>query len=209
MRGKTPDTTWLADTDILGGGHPALDFVNTIHSRMEPVPRDYLETTDHLLGWCLYQNFLSVADARRLMTLSPARSTRLLREARTLRETLYIVFRSHIDGRRPATALEKFNRALERSARWRALTATKDGFVWHYLIDTGHPQSLFAPLVFDAAELLRSPELARLKACPPPDGCGWLFLDRSRNGSRTWCNMKTCGNVAKQRRHRARRRDNG
>jgi predicted RNA-binding Zn ribbon-like protein len=32
-------------------------------------------------------------------------------------------------------------------------------------------------------------------------GCGWLFVDESRNGSRRWCSMKDCGNRAKARRH--------
>ncbi len=43
----------------------------------------------------------------------------------------------------------------------------------------------------------------RLKRCENPR-CGWLFVDRSRNRSRRWCEMATCGNRAKARR-RARR----
>jgi predicted RNA-binding Zn ribbon-like protein len=47
---------------------------------------------------------------------------------------------------------------------------------------------------------------ARLKACPD-DHCGWVFYDRSRNRSSTWCSMAVCGNRAKARafRERARR----
>jgi predicted RNA-binding Zn ribbon-like protein len=46
----------------------------------------------------------------------------------------------------------------------------------------------------------------RLKACPD-DQCGWVFYDRSRNRSSTWCSMAVCGNRAKARafRERARR----
>ena len=50
-----------------------------------------------------------------------------------------------------------------------------------------------------AAALLRTaggPDWKRLKACPGPD-CGWAFADRSRNGSRRWCQMSECGNRAK------------
>ncbi|CAN7164543.1 CGNR zinc finger domain-containing protein [Pararhizobium sp. LjRoot255] len=43
---------------------------------------------------------------------------------------------------------------------------------------------------------LSEPE--RLKICP---NCQWLFLDRSRNRSRTWCDMTVCGNRAKASRH--------
>jgi len=41
------------------------------------------------------------------------------------------------------------------------------------------------------------------------DGCGWLFLDETRNRSRRWCSMKDCGNRAKARRHYRRRRAEG
>jgi predicted RNA-binding Zn ribbon-like protein len=51
-----------------------------------------------------------------------------------------------------------------------------------------------------AAELLSSPESALLKVCAGED-CGWVFLDRSRNQARRWCDMKTCGNTEKARRH--------
>ncbi len=40
----------------------------------------------------------------------------------------------------------------------------------------------------------------RLKRCENPR-CGWLFVDRSRNRSRRWCEMATCGNRAKAKRH--------
>jgi predicted RNA-binding Zn ribbon-like protein len=43
----------------------------------------------------------------------------------------------------------------------------------------------------------------RLKACRS-ETCGWAFYDRSRNHSRTWCDMSDCGNRAKARRYRAR-----
>jgi predicted RNA-binding Zn ribbon-like protein len=44
---------------------------------------------------------------------------------------------------------------------------------------------------------------SRLKACPR-DVCGWVFYDRSRNGSSRWCAMSVCGNRTKTKKHRAR-----
>lgn len=43
-------------------------------------------------------------------------------------------------------------------------------------------------------------ELARIKTCPGYN-CGWMFLDETKNGRRTWCLMETCGNRAKAARH--------
>jgi len=44
----------------------------------------------------------------------------------------------------------------------------------------------------------------RLRRCGNAS-CGWLFVDRSRNRSRVWCDMSACGNREKGRRHRHRR----
>jgi predicted RNA-binding Zn ribbon-like protein len=45
----------------------------------------------------------------------------------------------------------------------------------------------------------------RFKACPADD-CHWAFFDESKNRSRTWCSMEVCGNRAKTRAYRAKRR---
>lgn len=47
--------------------------------------------------------------------------------------------------------------------------------------------------------------LARLKLCQNP-ACGAAFYDLSRNGTRVWHDMKTCGNAINLRASRARRR---
>lgn len=44
---------------------------------------------------------------------------------------------------------------------------------------------------------------ARVKACTG-DGCGFVFWDGSRNGSRRWCDMQRCGSRQKMRTYRAR-----
>jgi predicted RNA-binding Zn ribbon-like protein len=48
--------------------------------------------------------------------------------------------------------------------------------------------------------------LPRVKICAE-DTCQWAFVDASKNRSRQWCSMSVCGNRAKTRTYRARRRD--
>ena len=43
----------------------------------------------------------------------------------------------------------------------------------------------------------------RFKACPR-DVCRWAFYDRSKNRSKKWCDMDSCGNVEKARSYRKR-----
>ena len=53
----------------------------------------------------------------------------------------------------------------------------------------------------DAIDLLSEPQLDRVRECAFPDCC-LLFLDTSRTQQRLWCEMKSCGNRYKVRRHR-------
>jgi len=56
-----------------------------------------------------------------------------------------------------------------------------------------------------AAQLLGSEAAALVRECGG-ENCGWLFEDLSRNRSRQWCDMQMCGNLAKVRRFRERKR---
>ncbi len=49
---------------------------------------------------------------------------------------------------------------------------------------------------------------SRLKSCSN-DGCRWLYFDHSKNMSKKWCSMETCGNVINARAYRRRRRQSG
>jgi predicted RNA-binding Zn ribbon-like protein len=51
--------------------------------------------------------------------------------------------------------------------------------------------------------MLREGQFERVRQCPE---CGFLFFDRSKNNSRRWCDMATCGNRAKLRNFCERRR---
>jgi predicted RNA-binding Zn ribbon-like protein len=68
------------------------------------------------------------------------------------------------------------------------------------------PHRVADAIVVDAMELLFSPDLHRVKSCPAIEGCGWLFVDSTRNGTRRWCSMRYCGSRAKAIRASERRR---
>jgi predicted RNA-binding Zn ribbon-like protein len=189
----------------LHGGHPALDFVNTVHSWDHPGARDYFQSGADVAAWMQHMGLASPATADRFARLPPRRSAALLRAARRLRDCLHELFSGVGHGRAPPDReLDWFNGELARLARYRQLVPANGSLAWQCSPSPAATTSLLAPVVFAAAELLADAELARVKECPPPDGCGWLFLDASRNGRRTWCSMQSCGNLAKVRRYRAR-----
>ena len=172
------------------GGHPALDFINTVGGRTHTserrytVDRDRLESVADLDAW--------IAEAK----LGKARVS--LERAIELREALYRIFLAVIANRRPdAKDVALLNRSLP--AQQLSFHGAAASFTTH------------DPLTFiarSAAELLTSPEISRVRACGG-ESCGWLFLDTSRNRSRQWCDMADCGNIAKVRRFRDRQRESG
>lgn len=60
-------------------------------------------------------------------------------------------------------------------------------------------------LVGEVYEAMADGSWAHFKACAQPD-CRWAFVDETRNGRRTWCSMRTCGNRNKVSRYRERSR---
>jgi predicted RNA-binding Zn ribbon-like protein len=60
-----------------------------------------------------------------------------------------------------------------------------------------------AALAVSALSLLTGDGWKKVRICR---NCRWLFLDRSRNASRLWCDMSVCGNRHKAKRHYERRK---
>ncbi len=76
---------------------------------------------------------------------------------------------------------------------------------WRWERAASRPEAVLWPVVWATAQLLTSPDAAQLRVCGGP-GCGWVYVDRSRNGLRRWCEMQTCGTHEKSRRRAARQR---
>lgn len=182
------------------GGHDALDFVNTVDSWVRPFERDYIETFEKLVAWSWQVGLIEAANVRSLIATPTRIAAAAHREARALREALLHVFGAIIDDEAPRRGDMLALNVLLGEARGRqVLTRSAGKFSWSWAgaVDARTPTLLVA---LAASDLLEHLDPARLKRCPGPDGCGWLFVDASRNGSRRWCSMDYCGSSAKARR---------
>jgi predicted RNA-binding Zn ribbon-like protein len=72
---------------------------------------------------------------------------------------------------------------------------------WAWDDDDDSLDALLHPVVRAAGDLLSSDEAALIRVCAGVN-CGWLYVDRSRNKLRRWCEMGTCGTDEKTRRRR-------
>jgi len=66
-------------------------------------------------------------------------------------------------------------------------------------------EQALAAIARSIADELSEGRPERFRICEN-DTCRWAFYDRSRPGTRRWCEMSSCGNRMKAARHRARLR---
>jgi predicted RNA-binding Zn ribbon-like protein len=198
----------------LSGGALCLDFANTWSDRGRP-ETEKLRRYQDLLGFALQAGLLTRAEETRLACLAerdPRAAAAALALGRGLREALYRMLSALAASRAPAAAdLERLNAALPEALSRLRLERRGSGFVWTWAAPDARQGPLEAPLwpiLRSAAELLTSDERRQVRECAG-SACTWLFLDRSRNRSRRWCSMETCGNRAKAQRHYRRRCESG
>lgn len=188
----------------LSAGVRCLDFANTLTDR--PRCRDDRVGSYHdLLAWGEQAGVLRATSARSLGRLArrrPEAARRALASAIRLREAIYRVFAALAAGKRPRPEdLSRLNRALARAMSRLQVTADDEGlFHWRWKGSDDALDSVLWPVARSAAELLASADRARVRECAG-ESCSWLFLDRSPLGNRRWCDMASCGNRAKARRH--------
>jgi predicted RNA-binding Zn ribbon-like protein len=201
-----------AETFELIGGHLALDFVNTIDWRGDPARReDLLLSFEDLAAWAKAAKLVRTADIRTLRLAAQrdqARALRSLRRARRLREVLaHVLLAAGGDARPAARDVRLINAFLAAALRHRRLQVRGAAFAWVWARRESELfDALLWPIVLAAVDLLASDDRTRIRECRG-EGCGWLFLDTSRNRRRRWCTMQSCGNRAKVRRFYERARE--
>lgn len=187
-----------------------LRFANTVEWHAGPSPTEGLRTYADLAAWAVQAGLLTRGDARRLGARAEARprqARQVLTQAVAIREVIYRVLARIAHGRGPAPDdLAAFNEVLGHALRPSRLVASRERFAWQVAGPEDALDRMLWPVLRSAADLLTSEDLHRVKQCADDRGCGWLFLDRSKNLSRRWCSMQGCGNRAKALQHYLRRR---
>jgi predicted RNA-binding Zn ribbon-like protein len=189
---------------LVVGGDLALDFANTVDDPRGPHHFDHLGDADRLLTWAHQRGLLDEPERRRLLAgaqADPTSTARGLRRIHRLRDAVLGGFTA-VAERQPFTA-----------PAWRELRPAVADAVAH--ADLGgdprrpHPSwtrddldAVRLPVAHAAYALLLGANVHRIKHCAC---CHWLFLDRSKNGSRRWCSMDDCGTSVKKRRYVERR----
>jgi predicted RNA-binding Zn ribbon-like protein len=197
----------------LRGGVVSLDFVNTLGWRLTGHPGEYLRSYEDLLDWSRQAGLLALEEKEGLFrqaTLDPEGARETLSRAIALREAIHRLISAPIAGEsQDENDLSALNRELSIALSHLRVMPADGAYTWGWNQSGGDGEtpldSPLWPVAQSAAQLLTSEKLGRVKLCAG-EGCGWVFLDESRNSSRRWCDSRDCGNRERVRRHLARKR---
>jgi predicted RNA-binding Zn ribbon-like protein len=191
-------------------GRLCIDFVNTAGGTRAK-PKEHLNSYPDLVAWGRQADVLSDQDAQRLARAArrrPDEAAQTLADAVQLRETMFRIFTAATDCKRlHPEDMQVLNAALAHALAQVRLDTTAEGCVRVWAGDGDQLDRMLWPVLRSAMDVLTSAEeRGRIHKCESPT-CDWLFLDASRNRSRRWCDMKSCGNRAKARRYYERHRE--
>jgi predicted RNA-binding Zn ribbon-like protein len=189
------------------GNWLCLDFTNAMKDATSShgLPSDYEE----LVAWSQQAGILTNEETRRLLDKAaqhPAEASAVFQRAVLLRETLFRIF-STLAKDQPIEEvdLSTLNGMLAETMLHARLVPKGKRCEWNWMTNDDVLDRLLWPVIRSAADLLTSEELGMVKICAS-ESCNWLFLDTSKNQSRRWCDMKSCGNRAKVHRHYERKK---
>lgn len=191
-------------------GHIALDFANTADWHASQQPEELLNSYADLVNW---SHDFGILDKQLADTLlheaanHPQKAAAVLDSAQDLREVIYRIFAAISGQIEPEKEdLEQLKNSYAQAAAAAKIKPDQHGFT---LIWTAEPpafEQMLWPISHAALDLLLSSDLAKVGQCADDRGCGFLFIDSSRNHSRSWCRMESCGNRAKAQRYYQRNR---
>lgn len=194
----------------LVGGMAVLDYLNTCDGRRPGTSLrevvDKLSSLEDVVHWFRHAGLIDAQEYERCLQQVQSASWHRVAALERLvgfRESLYRLLLPVALGH-PADQgrLDALNEVLISTASQRMLVSTPMGALWRWRACESLEtmiQGFIGRMAVEAATLLTSPDLARLKACATPD-CDWLFLDTSKNGRRRWCQMNVCGAKEKAKR---------
>jgi predicted RNA-binding Zn ribbon-like protein len=190
-----------------GSGHRALDFVNTMDWHLSEHPKDRLRSYADFTDWALQGKVISAAQKRALdaeALAHPRQAEKALEEVRHFRDALQRVFDAQaVDTKADPTDLELIKNHYAQAATRASFEISGDEVALSWPEVSRELDYPLSELAWISMGLLLSDKRKMVGQCADERGCGFLFLDTSKNHSRRWCSMESCGNRAKAKRHYA------
>jgi len=189
-------------------GTISLDFANTSEWHASENPVEHLADFFALVDWSVEAGLVSAEAAEQLRQIDadhPEEAAQAYALAIQLREAIYRVFSHHFAGTPvPEADLTLLNEIACQAMSHLQLIKHDNTYHWRFPPTLQGVNLMLWPIARHAAQLLTSDQAARVRECEDDRGCGYLFIDQTKNHSRRWCSMESCGNRAKAKRHYSR-----
>jgi predicted RNA-binding Zn ribbon-like protein len=175
-----------------------LDFINTQVSADGGQQRSLLFTYDTILQWSREAKLISKSEFKTISAyrdLHTGRVNETFHRYLHVRETLYEVLSDVADKRRPdKRKQEQLNLVVSQVFPKLNFDFSEPSAMLNFNADSSRLDLPLNRIVKLGCELLQYGDSRRIRKC---DRCKKIFFDTSKNRSRKWCSMQTCGNQDK------------
>jgi len=184
-----------------------LSYANTLSWRGSPTPVEHLHCFPDILDWIERSRVVTPPATRQIRHWARTHADAVgmvFAEAIAIREVLFRIFSAIAAGASVHPRdFAPLKTSLAETPPRNQLSRTGKRFAWQ--IDELHPSvaDVLAPVLWSAGDLMLNAQGRRIRCCANGE-CLWLFIDQSKNATRRWCDMSSCGNRAKARRHYSR-----
>jgi predicted RNA-binding Zn ribbon-like protein len=193
----------------LVGGVLALDLVNTSSGRGTPTHRDHLLDFDTAMQWVAHARIVSPGDCAFMRAAGASRprwARAFFKRLLDIRELIWTIATALAERRPVAEKLRaSLTAAHAGSLRFAEIRMRDGAYIWTWDPRRNAEAAVLGPITLSALTLLMEMDLTRTKRCAGL-ACGWMFFDTTKNKRRRWCEMRVCGNRAKVRAARTRRK---
>ena len=185
------------------GNYGCLDFINTVYN-YNGDQVDLLQDFYDLVDWLYEANIIDRVQREKAVEKwgNTPQADFVVKKAQEFRKVLFTLGEQiNETASVPYHIVEEINFYLYLRKEYPSLHRTQDG---NYIIsrhrEMNDPLQLVALIAESAADLLASGHVSAVKKCENHK-CILHFYDKSKNRSRRWWNMKTCGNRTKAAAH--------
>jgi predicted RNA-binding Zn ribbon-like protein len=197
MRARSPKKEHIASPLDSVGGHPALNFINTLHMVGGELT-DAWQSDEDVAAWIVREGLRDTLPS----TTWPGGA--LLGKTRNLRE----IARKAVEARKAKETLplDELNGFLEHSVSHCVLSAESQiDLHFERVYDQETVEQYLVPVAESVGELLSHVDFDLVRHCEG-EQCVLWFYDRTKAHRRRWCSPQACGNRAKVAAFRARAR---
>jgi predicted RNA-binding Zn ribbon-like protein len=177
-------------------GELFFDLVNTVVIK-DGKEADLWAAPEDVFAWAASARIVGEATAGRLMRTGVEDGDEFFENAKRFRNALRGMAHDLVGGKpvRPG-AIVQINKYLKLPFGYNKLAMENGETQLRFEPSFDRPESLLAPVAADAARLLTEGDPSLVKQCES-DQCVLFFYDSTKNHSRRWCSMGSCGNREK------------